>query len=122
MGTRRRDYCGCVQEFCPGGSLRDAIERGAFNEGGSGRNRWHAALAVLGGVAAGMAFMHARRICHGELDPANILLHVRACPPAARSRCTCESAYARAVEWSMADLQAAGAHTACAAWPTDWLV
>ena len=33
-------------------------------------------MSVLQGVARGMAYMHAQRLCHGDLNPANILLKV----------------------------------------------
>ena len=62
-----------LQERCNGGSLRHAIDSGAFASGT--RPCWQCALALLSDIATGMAYMHARRICHGELEPSNILLH-----------------------------------------------
>jgi hypothetical protein len=34
-------------------------------------------MSVLRDVAAGMNYMHAKRICHGDLNPSNILLKVK---------------------------------------------
>jgi serine/threonine protein kinase len=38
--------------------------------------RWQPVMTVLREIAAGMNYMHAKRICHGDLNPANILLKV----------------------------------------------
>jgi serine/threonine protein kinase len=62
-----------IQEYCSGGSLRDAIDSGLFRRMPS---RWQAISTVLLDVAAGMAYMHANRICHSDLNPANVLLKV----------------------------------------------
>jgi serine/threonine protein kinase len=67
-----------MQEFCNGGALNRAINAGVFRRGGS-KNRWNAVISVLKGIANGMHYIHQMRICHGDLNPANILLHVR--PP-----------------------------------------
>jgi serine/threonine protein kinase len=32
---------------------------------------------TLEGIAAGMDYMHTKRICHGDLNPNNVLLKVR---------------------------------------------
>jgi serine/threonine protein kinase len=65
-----------VQEFCNGGTLRQAVNEGLFT---SRRlpARWEPILNILRGVAAAMQFVHDRRICHGDLNPSNILLKVR---------------------------------------------
>jgi serine/threonine protein kinase len=34
-------------------------------------------MALLVDIAQGMAYIHSKRICHGDLNPANILLKVR---------------------------------------------
>ena len=39
--------------------------------------RWRPILSLLEGMASGMDYMHAKRICHGDLNPNNILLKVR---------------------------------------------
>ena len=46
-------------------------------------DRWALIVTVLRDVAAGMDYMHGKRLCHGDLNPANILLKVRVC------RCLC---------------------------------
>ena len=71
-----------MQEFCNGGSLRQAISRGMF--GKRLRWRWQPIVASLQGIASGMDYMHAKRICHGDLNPNNVLLKVRSL-----SACAC---------------------------------
>ena len=65
-----------VQEFCNGGSLRAAVNKGLFKTPHMPQ-RWGPMIGVLRDVAAGMNYMHAKRICHGDLNPSNILLKVR---------------------------------------------
>ena len=67
-----------MQEFCNGGSLRDALAAGLFNRQNMPL-RWAPTMAVLLDVARGMAYMHGKRICHGDLNPANVLFKVRSC-------------------------------------------
>lgn len=67
-----------MQEFCNGGSLRSALGKGFFGAEHLPR-RWDALMAVLREVAAGMNYMHDKRICHGDLNPSNILLKVCIC-------------------------------------------
>jgi hypothetical protein len=69
----------CLQEFCNGGALNRAISAGVFKQCGM-KNRWKALMGVLTGIAKGMLHIHGKRICHGDLNPANILLHVCANP------------------------------------------
>jgi Protein tyrosine and serine/threonine kinase len=38
---------------------------------------WRRTMAVLLDIAEGMAYIHGKRICHGDLNPANVLLKVR---------------------------------------------
>jgi serine/threonine protein kinase len=64
-----------VQEFCNGGSLRGALGKGLFGADHL-PSRWDGLMSVLRDVAAGMSYMHAKRICHGDLNPSNILLKV----------------------------------------------
>ena len=64
-----------VQEFCNGGSLGDAISDAYFDRNQSPLH-WRRVLATLLDVAEGMAYIHSMRICHGDLNPANVLLKV----------------------------------------------
>jgi serine/threonine protein kinase len=66
-----------MQEFCNGGSLRDALVSGYFKTQFMPQ-RWTPIMTVLSNMALGMDYMHAKRICHGDLNPANILFKVRA--------------------------------------------
>eukprot|EP00892_Ulva_mutabilis_P009187 jgi/Ulvmu1/6640/UM003_0278.1 len=62
-----------IQEFCNGGSLRTAVNKGLLTPPHMPQ-RWGPVISVLRDVAAGMNYMHAKRICHGDLNPSNILL------------------------------------------------
>jgi serine/threonine protein kinase len=64
----------CVQEFCTGGSLRQALQGDMF--GGRLLQRWAPVCRLLEGIASGMDYMHGKRILHGDLNPNNILLNV----------------------------------------------
>jgi serine/threonine protein kinase len=64
-----------VQEFCNGGTLRGAITEGAFTSERLSR-RWSPIMSMLAQIANGMHYIHRKRICHGDLNPANILLQV----------------------------------------------
>lgn len=67
----------CMQEFCNGGALRTLLQRGAL----SARRlpqRFRRVLGLAVGIARGMEFITARGILHGDLNPSNILLQVRA--------------------------------------------
>ena len=65
-----------VQEFCNGGSVRNLLERGGFARV-EAADKWKGRMHVLEGIATGMHYMHSRRICHGDLNPSNVLLKVR---------------------------------------------
>ena len=65
-----------VQEYCNGGTVKDSIAAGYFSTG-SMPHRWSPLIAVLGSIADGMEYMHSQRICHGDLNPSNVLLKVR---------------------------------------------
>jgi serine/threonine protein kinase len=73
--------CACgngrsVQEYCNGGSLRQATIQGLFSP--SAERHWRTVMSLLIDIAQGMAYIHSKRICHGDLNPANVLLKVRA--------------------------------------------
>jgi serine/threonine protein kinase len=63
-----------VQEYCNGGSLRQAVAKGLFEP--SRERHWRTIMSLLIDVAQGMAYIHSKRICHGDLNPANVLLKV----------------------------------------------
>ena len=65
-----------LQEYCNGGTVKDSIAAGRFSAA-SMPHRWAPLIAVLGSIADGMQYMHARHICHGDLNPSNVLLKVR---------------------------------------------
>jgi serine/threonine protein kinase len=65
-----------LQEFCNGGSLRAAVARGLLDPDATPRH-WRTIMALLFDIAQGMAYIHGKRICHGDLNPANVLLKVR---------------------------------------------
>ena len=67
----------CTQEFCNGGNLRRAVDRGYF--AGAFPRRWASITGVLAGIAGGMQYVHSKRILHGDLNPSNILLKVHPC-------------------------------------------
>jgi serine/threonine protein kinase len=69
-----------LQEYCNGGSLRQATTQGLFEP--TVERRWRTLMSLLIDIAQGMAYIHSKRICHGDLNPANVLLkarHPRAC-------------------------------------------
>jgi serine/threonine protein kinase len=69
-----------VQEFCNGGSLRDALTKGLFRTQHMPQ-RWLPLMHVLTNIANGMVYIHGRRICHGDLNPSNLLFKVCSFPP-----------------------------------------
>lgn len=64
-----------MQEYCNGGSLRHLLQKGYF-QGGWLPHRWNTIFGILRGIANGMDHMHSKRICHGDLNPSNILFKV----------------------------------------------
>ena len=73
--TPQKPCAALVQEFCNGGSLRSAISTGVFRTHHLPQ-RWRPIMSVLRDICEGMAYMHEKRICHGDLTPANVLLQV----------------------------------------------
>jgi serine/threonine protein kinase len=56
--------------------LRHAIAKGFFSPGAL-RNHWEVVLNILSQVAAAVEYLHSKRICHGDLNPSNVLFKVR---------------------------------------------
>jgi tRNA A-37 threonylcarbamoyl transferase component Bud32 len=65
----------CMQEFCNGGSVRGLLSKGVFSQPDM-RNAWGTIMHAAKGIASGMQYVHGKRICHGDLNPSNILLKV----------------------------------------------
>ena len=61
-----------IQEFCNGGSLRQALQRQYFTDARL-KDRWTPVTSVLISITQGMSYIHAKRICHGDLNPSNVL-------------------------------------------------
>ena len=55
------------------GTLWMALQRGAYH-GADGQPRLHAILCTAVEVAEGMAYIHSRRVVHGDLSSRNVLL------------------------------------------------
>ena len=66
---------GSVQEFCNGGSVRSLLSKGAFAQQAMAHT-WATIMHAAKGIAGGMQYVHGKRICHGDLNPSNILLKV----------------------------------------------
>ncbi len=66
-----------VLEFCDRGTLQSAIDKGLLRTGNStwrGGPSMRAVLAVAHDIAAGMVYLHAQGVVHGDLGPKNVLL------------------------------------------------
>lgn len=70
-----------LQEYCNGGSLRELLNGEAFTQDAV-RSHWGSVMAAVSGIAQGMAYIHSKRICHGDLNPANVLVQVWRLPHA----------------------------------------
>lgn len=64
-----------MQEYCNGGSLSEAVAKGCFAAGALQR-RWQSIIMLLKDIAEGLDYIHACRICHGDLSPSSVLLKV----------------------------------------------
>ena len=59
---------GYVMEYCPKGTLAEAIERGTLISTPKQK------IEILLGVTRGMAFLHANNVLHRDLKSENVLL------------------------------------------------
>lgn len=66
-----------IQEFCVAGSLAKLLAGRALQTACSGVHITRV-MTCLRHIAAGMAHMHRLRMVHGDLNPCNVLLQVRA--------------------------------------------
>ena len=53
-----------------------ALQTGTFARPGA-TWRWRSVATALRGLAEGMAYTHSKRICHGDLNPSNVLIKVQ---------------------------------------------
>ena len=51
------------------------LQGGGFARPPAGQ-RWRGVMTALRGLAEGMAYTHSKRICHGDLNPSNVLVKV----------------------------------------------
>ncbi|PNH01072.1 hypothetical protein TSOC_013058 [Tetrabaena socialis] len=54
-----------IQEYCDGGTLRDALDGSRFLDPDTGLGQMEVAVRVAMEVAEGMVYIHARHIIHG---------------------------------------------------------
>lgn len=64
-----------LQEYCNGGSVQSHLAEGAFAQE-SMSNTWGTIMTAIKCIASGMQYMHSKRVCHGDLNPSNILMKV----------------------------------------------
>ena len=55
--------------------MRGLLTNGAFAQTDM-KNTWATIMRAAKTVASGMEYVHGKRICHGDLNPSNILLKV----------------------------------------------
>ncbi|EFJ49343.1 hypothetical protein VOLCADRAFT_104447 [Volvox carteri f. nagariensis] len=70
-----------IQEYCDGGTLKDALDGSRFTNPETGMSYTETAVRVAIEIASGMSYIHNRNIIHGDLKPANILLRSNSSSP-----------------------------------------
>ena len=72
MARKLKMECWIILEFCDGGSLDSALDKGLFHPGGvpSMTNILHLCCQV----AQGIRYLHEQQIYHGDLKAVNVLL------------------------------------------------
>ncbi|GIL67909.1 hypothetical protein Vafri_21128 [Volvox africanus] len=81
-----------IQEFADGGTLRRALDSGAFHEPHLGLPRMDMILDIAQGVAAALAHLHSKNVVHGDLNPKNVLLKAVPLPGSSSSLPSAKSA------------------------------
>lgn len=74
-----------MQELCNGGTMAEALEDDMYAV--AQPLQWQRIMCTLRHLAAAMAYVHSKRICHGDLRPENIHFSVRPpplCAPGSR--------------------------------------
>ncbi|GFH15449.1 protein kinase domain-containing protein, partial [Haematococcus lacustris] len=69
-----------IQEYCDGGTLRSAVDSGAFKLDGHTPDMLTIVQVALD-IACGLQHIHSNNIIHGDLSPANLLLKSEAGRP-----------------------------------------
>ncbi|KAI8469769.1 MAG: hypothetical protein J3K34DRAFT_512345 [Monoraphidium minutum] len=78
-----------VQEYCNGGSLRQAVDgRAIYWDSDQHQPRVREILATALDIATGMDHIHSKSIIHGDLTPNNVLLCTELCAPGAAAAAT----------------------------------
>eukprot|EP00892_Ulva_mutabilis_P005445 jgi/Ulvmu1/3272/UM151_0020.1 len=95
-----------LQEYCNGGSLANAISAGLFHPD-TVRAHWQRVTDILQDIAEGMAYIHSKRICHGDLNPSNVLLKFaeptfKSVKAALDSRPLCDAVTAKITDFGVA--------------------
>jgi serine/threonine protein kinase len=75
-----------MQEYCNGAALRAVLQSGALTPKQLSK-RFRPIMYILKGIAQGMQYIQSRGFCHGDLNPANILLKVFFPSPALAPPC-----------------------------------
>ncbi|GAX74416.1 hypothetical protein CEUSTIGMA_g1864.t1 [Chlamydomonas eustigma] len=65
-----------IQEYCDGGNLSEAMQRGDLFDAEKGRPRWSWLLQLGADICRGLSYIHSQSVIHGDLSSSNIMLKV----------------------------------------------